>query len=443
MVNLLESKPEVALVYADVAVTLNENETLESADIIGYFRWPDYNPKLLFKVCYVGPQPMWRKSLHDRYGYFDPMFKSAGDYEFWLRLAAKNEKFYHLPECLGLYLNSTYGMENSNTDLSFEESEMARVRNWKSTMGERPTPVGNYFVPELGQNPLVTIIVPTANRPELLIYALNSLIAQIYQNWEAIVVNDGGIGVSKLAETLDSKGRIKCLEHFTSFGPAAARNTALRLASGKIICYLDDDDVYLPHHLSTIVNAFHETSTSFIFTDSDHVVEKVQNGNRLEIVRKPAYPYSADQLGRLNEHLYVSNIIPINTWAHLRVCLIKTGFFDEALPSHEDWDLLLRFSKHYEFVHIPVVTTEIRERQDAADNVSSRQKHTYIEVFQKIYSRNKDLNTEFVINGRKSILKYLGHVKTQSYSAVILMNAKRFLDRYVYWRFRSFRRRPQ
>jgi glycosyltransferase involved in cell wall biosynthesis/cytochrome c-type biogenesis protein CcmH/NrfG len=142
MVQVLEDHPEAGLVYADVAITDRENETPETGHIRGYYRWPDFDPALLFQICYIGPQPVWRRELHDRYGYFDPEFWYAGDYEFWLRLARK-ETFIHLPEVMGLYYLSSESNEHANRPQNFQESEKARERYWPKEWGNRPTPFSN------------------------------------------------------------------------------------------------------------------------------------------------------------------------------------------------------------------------------------------------------------------------------------------------------------
>ncbi|MBI4568079.1 MAG: glycosyltransferase [Planctomycetes bacterium] len=147
----LDRDPEAALAYADLAATAAANARFEEAPIIGHTRWPDHDPRLLFRVCYVGPQPMWRRDLHERHGFFDPEFQSAGDYEFWLRVA-RAERFVHLPEVLTLYYSSGEGIEQGNPALSREESERARERYWPHSWGERPKPGGTYYRPVTGGN---------------------------------------------------------------------------------------------------------------------------------------------------------------------------------------------------------------------------------------------------------------------------------------------------
>ncbi|MCB0195868.1 MAG: glycosyltransferase [Anaerolineae bacterium] len=121
MASLLDTRPDIALVYADVAITTTENETFAAHTPAGEFNWPDFDPLLLLGQCYIGPQPMWRKRLHTTYGYFDDSFQVAGDWEFWLRLA-ENETFLHLREYLGLYLSSPAGIEQGNRALLRQEN---------------------------------------------------------------------------------------------------------------------------------------------------------------------------------------------------------------------------------------------------------------------------------------------------------------------------------
>lgn len=125
LAHYLDENKDIALVYADVAITKKENSTLQNAPIEGYYLWSEFHPESLFLGCYVGPQPLWRKELHDKYGFFDPLYTSAGDYEFWLRVS-KSEIFFHLPETLGLYYFSTSSAEHRNGLISYFEQEQAK-----------------------------------------------------------------------------------------------------------------------------------------------------------------------------------------------------------------------------------------------------------------------------------------------------------------------------
>ncbi len=120
MANILDQNPNIGLVYADVIITSTENETFENHTPVGAYRWLDYCREFLTLGCFIGPQPMWRKSLHNIYGYFDESFTSSGDWEFWLRIADRTEML-HIPEFLGLYFYSPQSAEHRDHKTRIQE----------------------------------------------------------------------------------------------------------------------------------------------------------------------------------------------------------------------------------------------------------------------------------------------------------------------------------
>lgn len=149
LVGALERDRDAALAYADVAVTMRENATFDGTRPAVVCRWPDFDRRRLFRAAYVGPQPLWRRALHERYGWFDESLTAAGDYELWLRLAAGGERFVHVAEPLGLYLASPSSIEHRNAALVWRESEAARERHWRAEWGKRPRPRGFFLRPDL------------------------------------------------------------------------------------------------------------------------------------------------------------------------------------------------------------------------------------------------------------------------------------------------------
>jgi GT2 family glycosyltransferase len=127
MVAVLEARPEIALVYANCYITLTENETFLNHHRVERCRWADFDPLKLLYGCYIGPQPMWRRHVHERYGYLDESLKSAGDWDFWLRLS-EGETFLHIDEYLGLYLYSPTSSEHKDPELSRQEAELVHQR---------------------------------------------------------------------------------------------------------------------------------------------------------------------------------------------------------------------------------------------------------------------------------------------------------------------------
>lgn len=94
----------------------------------GVFKWGSYSRDRLITGCFVGPQPMWRRNLHQRYGMFDGSFESAGDYDYWLRIAGK-DKFFYINEPIGLYLAREDGKEMQDPALSAAEALNVMIQN--------------------------------------------------------------------------------------------------------------------------------------------------------------------------------------------------------------------------------------------------------------------------------------------------------------------------
>ena len=115
MAKILNDNPDIGLVYGD------ENQTDGKTNRLKQRPQGDFG--LLTKMCFVGPFPMWRKSLHDHFGYFNESFKVCGDYEFWLRLAVNGVRFHHIPRALGLYLNRPNSAEHRQKLVATAEKE--------------------------------------------------------------------------------------------------------------------------------------------------------------------------------------------------------------------------------------------------------------------------------------------------------------------------------
>ena len=128
MARTLDEHPDAGLVWANMYLTAVENQPFHAATPMGRSDWPPFDRRTLAVYNFVGPQPMWRRSLHDRHGWFDPSFEIAGDYEFWLRLA-EQERFLLIPEILGLYLLSPQTAERRDKPRALLETREAKRRH--------------------------------------------------------------------------------------------------------------------------------------------------------------------------------------------------------------------------------------------------------------------------------------------------------------------------
>ena len=114
-------------VNADVcfsSVMLNGEEWRRIQDKEGFI---DNPAKRLEKHCFIGPMPIWKRSLHERYGYFNEEMTVCADYDFWLRLARAGVSFYYIDFPHGIYTKRMDSLEHRNRNLIAHENRIARL----------------------------------------------------------------------------------------------------------------------------------------------------------------------------------------------------------------------------------------------------------------------------------------------------------------------------
>lgn len=202
--------------------------------------------------------------------------------------------------------------------------------------------------------PLVSIVIPTYNRPILLRRALESVQAQTYSSIEAVVVNDGGAPVE---EVVAGFGRARLVNHAENRGLPAARNTGIANAAGAYLGYLDDDDWLYPEHVRVILDHLIAYDYRWGYSNTDSVWS---NG------RKRLYMDAEfHSLG-----IRHNNVTPVCCVLHERSLIDQVGWFDESLKNHEDWDLWIRFAEIAPALHIRQATCCIdRSRETMISNV--------------------------------------------------------------------------
>jgi len=240
-------------------------------------------------------------------------------------------------------------------------------------------------------NPLISVIVPTYNRPQLLKKALISILSQTFCDYEIIVVNDGGTPINEILNSIGSSNRITIINHFKNLGISTARNTGIKLSKGKYIAYLDDDDIYYPNHLETLVNCLENSEYKVAYSDACMISQVHTNANTVKISK--SFPYSFDFS---KDKILVHNISPTLCFMHNKACFSDTGFFNENLFANEDWDLWIRLSRNYDFKHIKKVTAEFR-RDISEKTITTTQSKEFYDSMKIIfnntqqYTKNKPL----------------------------------------------------
>ncbi|MBI3393343.1 MAG: glycosyltransferase, partial [Nitrospirae bacterium] len=201
----------------------------------------------------------------------------------------------------------------------------------------------------------VSVVIPTRNRPETLVRAVESACRQTYERVEVVVVNDGGEDVGDRVVGAGGGRQVRYVSLGENRGQAAARNAGIRAAKGEYIAFLDDDDEYLPDHVDVLAAAIRKSGKEVVYSDARRIVLEEGTGREIE----SDVPFSEDFDG---DRLQVCNYIPLITVMVRKEALEAVGGFDESMRILEDWDLLIRLSVRGGFLHVPRVTCRFTAR---------------------------------------------------------------------------------
>ena len=244
--------------------------------------------------------------------------------------------------------------------------------------------------------PLVSIIIPTYGRSEMLQRAIKSVLNQTYNHIEIVVVDDNDADSKYRKETEASlspyldNNQIVYIKHEKNVGGCVARNTGIKSAKGDFIGFLDDDDEWLPEfivkHLEVIKNGADIVYCNYFSVDSDKC------GDRVAKITK-------NNKGDVFNNL-LQGWCPSTTSMFLlkKECFETSGYFDETLQSFQDYDKWLSIAKNHKFDYceeylmvkyqhgFDQVAQNTIKRQHALDTLTKKWKPTLDEHETELFS---------------------------------------------------------
>jgi glycosyltransferase involved in cell wall biosynthesis len=243
------------------------------------------------------------------------------------------------------------------------------------------------------KNTLVSVIIPSRNRLNLLKRAVNSVVLQSYESIEIIIVDDcssDDILISDF-ELIDSHCDIKIIRNAKPLGGAVSRNRGVEASSGEYFCFLDDDDIYYHDKISNLAHQL----------DSNHSIDVVfgkvvlnNNYNTCDLVKYPSV-FNSDF------NFFIGNYIHTNS-SLIRRHTFDFVKFDESLPKFQDTQYHLELSIRYNvfFVNEYVAEWFIDNRLDQITSMKNESgilrtitgfnliKNKFLEEF-KVTTKNK------------------------------------------------------
>jgi glycosyltransferase involved in cell wall biosynthesis len=204
----------------------------------------------------------------------------------------------------------------------------------------------------------VSVVMPIYNGARHCVEALASVFAQTRLPDEVIVIDDGSDDLSvELLQAMDAPVPVK-IERQTNQGQSAARNAGIRLVTGSMVAFLDQDDLWTPDHLERLCGALERDPTvAWAFGDFD----EIDDGGR--VVTRAYLAHHGVHTARtsLGELLAADLMVLPSASVIRRDALEAVGGFDPDLSGYEDDDLFIRmFRAGYRSVCVPLPLTAYR-----------------------------------------------------------------------------------
>jgi glycosyltransferase involved in cell wall biosynthesis len=234
--------------------------------------------------------------------------------------------------------------------------------------------------------PRFSIIIPTFNRAFFLQRSINSVISQLYDDWELIIVDDGSTDNTHEIVTAFQDRRIRYIYQQNS-ERSAARNNGILNARGEWICFLDSDDYYLPNHLQTFNDFVTQNNLEPSFLISGGFEEI--NG---ALIKKKLFDNSR------GEHpskfiLRETNITPISVCIH-RSCFEHHKFSETYKKSYwEDTHLWIRLAVTFPFYQLNEYTNVLAEHTGRSINslITTQRVSDHVGMINNLYQNYASL----------------------------------------------------
>lgn len=250
-------------------------------------------------------------------------------------------------------------------------------------------------------NPLLSIILVTHSRTKLLKRALSSVLSCKKDNYEIILCADDSsqetIEVAKeFLRAQDSFVRIPSMK-----GPAESRNLGAKLARGKWLIFLDDDDTFDREHINKILDVLPNEKNKVLYFNYKRIVEKREASHFI-----PIDSNLVDISNREPINLLINNFIPMHAMVFSAELTTKHTF-DIHLHSHEDWDFLISlYTSGVEFEWIDFGSDSVIvhiDNSNTSRNSTSITALDYLSIYRKWPSEHASIQ-----QARAENLKRLG-----------------------------------
>jgi len=252
----------------------------------------------------------------------------------------------------------------------------------------------------------VSVVIPTFNRRELLLEAINSVLAQTTPVREVVVADDNSTdGTCDIISDLAGRGAPIIFipapprEPTGKFNSrSAARNRGVDAASGSILAFLDSDDLWEPQRIEKqLMSLSQRPQAGFAFCN-------LQLFNENVLLGKPFLDPQRDYGGNILAPLLVEPLVVSSSMIVRREALAAVGGWGEQVGVIEDYELTLRLAAHFEASYTPDVLVRMRQHSNrVSQSYGERPLTDYIEVVDSFLAGHTGLSRSMRAQARQGI----------------------------------------
>lgn len=224
-------------------------------------------------------------------------------------------------------------------------------------------------------DPLVSVVIPTHDRPAMLREAIASVSAQTYDRLEVIVVDDASPTPAEETLGVDAVP-VRVIRHERNRGANRARTSGIAAADGEIVAFLDDDDRWEPTKLEKQIEALRASHSGVVLVGQRYVDES----GTITSIKRPEID------GPARAALFRGKTAgSFSTMAVRRDVIDAAGVPDPELPSLQDREWLIRLAEHCTFRSLPdpLVVRRIGEYEQIGDRFVERRDLTFRRMLEK------------------------------------------------------------
>jgi len=275
----------------------------------------------------------------------------AGDPEFMRRMRGRERGVARL---IGAMVAQAPAMNDGQTP--FDAAQLARFAALEERLNARCA----VYEPARVRESRVSVVVQSAGPPQTLLRALDSLVAQSWTNWEAVVVDHGPIPVDALVRAHPAWERVSYARLPVQHTAGAARNLGLRMIRGEYVAFLDPDNRFTPEHLQRAVDAIARTGAMASLAQARLVLEPALGSAIIPEPLGVVEPLggSEDDVSRLE----IAQTVALDAVVLYRGLFDTIGAFNDTVPSLDDWDFTLRLARAVRFAPAGAITVDVVAR---------------------------------------------------------------------------------